>query len=164
MPDFPGASTIFPRLFNELTRCKTRRIAILREIYRPVLPLYKVQSSLKGADLQRDFSNALTRPGVPMSITIDGSDTNETASKSYNQEYGTAIAMCQVKYLHHILGQDHRAVQRVTRPILGFRAFEAAQAILMGIELMQMIQKKRLVLISSPPVAFHPESATCQKL
>ena len=36
----------------------------------------------------------------------------------------------------------HRAIKRVTRPMLGFKAFEATQAILTGIELMHMIKKK----------------------
>ena len=42
--------------------------------------------------------------------------------------------------------QDHRAVKRGTRPMLGFKAFEAAQATLIGIELMHMIKKKQLVV------------------
>jgi DDE domain len=42
--------------------------------------------------------------------------------------------------------QDHRGVKRVTRPMLGFKAFEAAQDTLVGIELMHMIKKKQMVL------------------
>jgi putative transposase len=41
--------------------------------------------------------------------------------------------------------QDHRGVKRVTRPMLGFKSFEAAQATLVGIELMHMIKKDQLV-------------------
>ena len=33
----------------------------------------------------------------------------------------------QVKYLNNIVEQDHRGVKRVTRPMLGFKSFEAAQ-------------------------------------
>ena len=43
---------------------------------------------------------------------------------SYNEEYGTAIAIRQVKYLNNVVEQDHRAVKRVTRPMLGFKSFE----------------------------------------
>ena len=43
---------------------------------------------------------------------------------------------------HHVVEQDHRAVKRLTRPMLGFKTFEAAQATLVGIELMHMIKKK----------------------
>ena len=46
----------------------------------------------------------------------------------------------------HTIEQDHRAVKRVTRPMLGFKAFEAAQGTLVGIELMHMIKKKQMVV------------------
>jgi transposase-like protein len=36
--------------------------------------------------------------------------------------------------------QDHRAIKRVTRPMLGFKSFDAAQDTLVGIELMHMIK------------------------
>jgi len=39
--------------------------------------------------------------------------------------------------------QDHRAVKRVTRPMLGFTSFDAVQRTLAGIELMPMIKKKQ---------------------
>jgi putative transposase len=40
--------------------------------------------------------------------------------------------------------QDHRAVKRVTRLMLGFKAFDAAQSTLTGIELMHMLRKGQL--------------------
>ena len=83
---------------------------------------------------------------MPETITIDGSDANEAAIKSYNAEHGTAIVIRQVKYLNNVVEQDHRAVKRVTRPMLGFKAFEAAQATLAGIELMHMIKKRQIVV------------------
>jgi putative transposase len=46
----------------------------------------------------------------------------------------------------HTIEQDHRAVKRVTRPILGFKSFVAAQDTLVGIELMHMIEKRQLVV------------------
>jgi putative transposase len=42
--------------------------------------------------------------------------------------------------------QDHRGVKRVTRPMLGFKSFDAAQDTLVGIELMHMIKKRQLVV------------------
>ena len=41
---------------------------------------------------------------------------------------------------------DHRAVKRVTRPMLGFKSFDAAQDTLVGIELMHMIKKRQMVM------------------
>src|SRR6266498_1873281 len=84
--------------------------------------------------------------GVPEKITIDGSAANEAAIKTYNEEHGTAIEIRKIKYLNNIVEQDHRAVKRVTRPMLGFKAFEAAQDTLVGIELMHMIKKRQLVV------------------
>jgi putative transposase len=51
-----------------------------------------------------------------------------------------------VKYLNNIIEQDHRGVKRVARPMLGFKSFEAAQAILIGIELMHMLKKRQLMV------------------
>lgn len=94
----------------------------------------------------RFLQKAIRRNGVPETITIDGSDANEAAIKSYNEEHGTHIAIRQVKYLNNSVEQDHRAVKRIPRPMLGFQAFDAAQATLVGIELMHMIKKRQLVV------------------
>ena len=94
----------------------------------------------------RFLKKAIRRHGVPEKITIDGSDTNEAAIKSYNEENGTNIIIRQVKYFNNIVEQDHRGVKRVIRPMLGFKSFEAAQDTLVGIELMHMIKKKQMVL------------------
>jgi putative transposase len=94
----------------------------------------------------RFLKKAICRNGLPETITIDGSEANEAAMKRYNAEHGTAVVIRQVKYLNNIVEQDHREVKRVTRLMLGFKAFEAAQDTLVGIELMHMIKKKQLVV------------------
>ena len=94
----------------------------------------------------RFLQKAIRRHGVPEKITIDGSAANEAASKRYNEEHGTAIAIRKIKYLNNIVEQDHRGVKRITRPMLGFKAFDAAQSTLVGIELMHMIKKRQLVV------------------
>jgi putative transposase len=92
----------------------------------------------------RFLKQAIRRHGVPEKITIDGSDANEAAIKRYNEEHGTAIEIRQIKYLNNIVEQDHRVVKRITRPILGFKSFAAAQNTLVGIELMHMIKKRQM--------------------
>ena len=92
----------------------------------------------------RFLKKAIRRHGVPETITIDGSDANEAAIKCYNEEHGTHIIIRQVKYLNNIVEQDHRTVKRITRPMLGFKAFDAAQSTLVGIELMHMLRKQQL--------------------
>jgi putative transposase len=94
----------------------------------------------------RFLTQAIRRHGVPETITIDGSEANEAAIKSYNEEHGTHIIIRQVKYLNNIVEQDHRGVKRVTRPMLGFKSFDAAQGTLAGIELMHMIKKRQMVV------------------
>jgi putative transposase len=92
----------------------------------------------------RFLKKAIRRNGLPETIMIDGSEANAAAIKHYNEEHGTAIVIRQVKYLNNIVEQDHRAVKRITRPMLGFKAFEAAQHTLVGVELMHMIKKRQL--------------------
>jgi putative transposase len=92
----------------------------------------------------RFLTKAIRRHGVPEKITIDGSDANAAAIRSYNAEHGTAIIIRQVKYLNNVVEQDHRSVKRVARPMLGFKSFEAAQGTLAGIELMHMLKKGQL--------------------
>jgi putative transposase len=92
----------------------------------------------------RFLTQAIRRHGVPETITIDGSEANAAAIKRYNEVHGTAIAIRQVKYLNNMIEQDHRGVKRVTRPMLGFKSFAAAQATLSGIELMHMLKKGKL--------------------
>ena len=75
-----------------------------------------------------------------------GSDANEAAIKRYNEEHGTTIAIRQVQYLNNVVEQDHRAVKRITRPMLGFKSFDAAQGTLAGVELMHMIKKRQLII------------------
>ena len=65
----------------------------------------------------RFLKQAIRRNGLPEMITIDGSDANAAAIKSYNAAHGTHIAIRQVKYLNNIVEHDHRAVKRVTRPM-----------------------------------------------
>jgi len=92
----------------------------------------------------RFLKKAIRRHGIPEKITIDGSAANEAAIKSYNEEHGTVIVIRKTKYLNNIVEQDHRGVKRITRPMLGFKAFDAAQSTFTGIELMHMLRKGQL--------------------
>jgi len=89
----------------------------------------------------RVLPQAIRRHGVPEKITIDGSEANAVAIRGYNEAHGTAIIIRQVKCLTNLVEQDHRGVQRVTRPMRGFKSCEAAQGTLVGIELMHRLKK-----------------------
>ena len=56
------------------------------------------------------LEKAICRNGLPQKITIDGSDANAAAIKSYNEYHGTEIMIRQVKYLNNIVEQDHRGL------------------------------------------------------
>jgi transposase-like protein len=90
------------------------------------------------------LTKAIRRHGVPARITIDGSRTNAAAIASDHAEHKTTIEVRQVRYLNNMVEQDHRSVKRVTRPMLGFQTFEAAQRTLAGIELMHLLRKWQL--------------------
>jgi transposase-like protein len=47
----------------------------------------------------------------------------------------------QSKYLNNIVEQDHRAVKRITAPMLGFKSFWSAQKLIAGIETMYMVKR-----------------------
>ena len=57
---------------------------------------------------------------------------------------GVDIKMRQSEYLNNLIEQDHRAIKRVVRPMLGFKSFHCAHAIIAGIETMHMIKKRQL--------------------
>ncbi len=54
------------------------------------------------------------------------------------------ILMRQNKYVNNIVEQEHRAVKRITRPMLGFKSFWRARVVIAGIEVMHMIRKGQL--------------------
>ena len=92
----------------------------------------------------RFLKKAIRRNGIPETITIDGSEANTAAIKSDNEAHGTNIPIRQGKYLHTVVAQDHRGVQRRTRPRRGCKSVAAAQSTLAGIELMHRLRKGQL--------------------
>ena len=92
----------------------------------------------------RFLTKAIGRNGKPGLINIDKSGSNTAAIKQYNQDNNKRIKIRQCKYLNNIIEQDHRRVKRITRPMLGFKNFHAAQKTLAGIEVMAMIKKDQM--------------------
>jgi len=84
---------------------------------------------------------AIRTQGLPEKITIDRSGATTAAIKRYNKTHKTAIVIRHSKYLNNIVEQDHRAVKRLTRPMLGFKSFWAARCTIAGIEVMHAIRK-----------------------
>jgi transposase-like protein len=82
--------------------------------------------------------------GKPSLVNIDQSGANQAGWKQYNQDDMKRIKIRQCKYLNNIIEQDHRRIKRLTRPMLGFKNFHAAQRTLAGIEVMAMIKKGQI--------------------
>lgn len=105
------------------------------------------------------FERAIDLHGVPEKITIDKSGANTTAIVSIQADSGLPVEMRQSKYLNNVIEQDHRAIKRITRPMLGFKTFRCAHPVIAGIEIMHMIRKGQLAGIkdqaSSPANQFY---------
>ena len=91
------------------------------------------------------FEKAMRQNGDPAKVTMDKSGANKSAMDVINQDRAVSIEVRQIKYLNNIVEQDHRAVKRITKPMMGFKSFRAARNVLAGIELMHMIRKGQMV-------------------
>ena len=92
----------------------------------------------------RFLCQAICNNRIPEKINIDESGANTAAIEAYNQECGVTIEIRQCNYLNNIVEQDHLRVKQKTRASLGFKAFYSAHATLQGVELIQMIRKRRV--------------------
>ena len=98
------------------------------------------------AAAKRFFDKAMQANGVPEKVTMDKSGANKAAIDEINANREKPMVVRQVKYLNNIVEQDHRAVKRITKPMLGFKSFQSAKNILAGIELMHMIRKGQMMM------------------
>lgn len=96
------------------------------------------------AAARRFLERAIGQHGLPDKVTIDKSGANTAAVKRIQADTGAPIELRQVKYLNNIVEQDHRAIKRIIRPMLGFQSFRCARILLAGIETMHMIKKGQL--------------------
>ena len=96
------------------------------------------------------FNKSIGRNGLPQTVTIDKSGSNKAALDRINLQLACLVLLgCsfiqinirQIKYLNNIVEQDHRGIKKITKPMLGFKAFHSAQATLAGIELHRMLRK-----------------------
>ena len=90
------------------------------------------------------FERAIGLHDMPEKIAIDKSGSNTAAIASIQADTGLTIVLRQSKYLNNIVEQDHRAIKRITRPMLGFETFRCARIIIAGIETMHIIRKGQL--------------------
>ena len=96
------------------------------------------------AAANRFFKKAMRHNGDPEKVTMDKSGANKAAIDGINDDRELPIEVRQIKYLNNIVEQDHRAIKRVTKPMLNFKSFRSARNVLAGIELMHMIRKGQM--------------------
>ncbi len=112
--------------------------AVFRRRKRPVGTSWRMDESyIKVAGQWKYLYRAVDRSGD----TIDKSGANTAAILSVQADSGAAIELRQSKYLNNIVEQDHRAIKRIVRPMMGFKAFGCARILIAGIEMMHMIRK-----------------------
>jgi putative transposase len=98
------------------------------------------------AAAKRFFDKAMEANGDPNKVAMDNSGANKAAMDAINAGRDVPILVRQVKYINNIVEQDHRAIKRVTRPMLNFKSFRSAGSVLAGIELMHMIRKDQFAI------------------
>lgn len=113
---------------------------------------------------RRFFKKAIASSGVPHKIVIDKSGANLAGAQAVNNILkitgtGQLIEILQVKYLNNILEQDHRFIKRITKPMMGFKAFHSAAATIAGIEVAHMIRKNQFANDNRSPFEVFAELA-----
>ena len=111
---------------------------------------------------KRFLGKALKRHGRPERIVIDGSQTNREAILTCDMmdqlqdrsgRGGKPICVRQSRYLNNRIVQNHRAVKRRVRPMLGFKSVNSAHAILGGIEMIHMMRKGQAKYVCDPALS-----------
>ena len=106
------------------------------------------------AAAKRFFDKAMRDHDVPEKATMDKSGANKAATDEINAAREIPVVVRRVKYLNNIVEQDHRAIKRVTRPMLNFKYFRSARNILAGIGRMHMIRKGQMTVAEENPMSF----------
>jgi len=88
----------------------------------------------------RFLKKAMGQHGKPSLVHSDQSGANPAGLKQVQHDHHTRIKIRQGKYLNTTTEQVHRRLKRLTRPMLGFKPFQAAQRRLAGIEVRAMIK------------------------
>jgi putative transposase len=102
----------------------------------------------------RFFEKAMRDNVGPEKVTMDKGGASKAAIDQVTENKAISILVRQVKYLNNVVEQDHRAIKRVIRPMLGFKSFQSAQSVLAGIELMHMIRKGQFNMLGSKEMSF----------
>ena len=103
------------------------------------------------------FKKAINNNGFAKKVVMDKSRVNFVGLENINFLRMLAgiisfVEILQIKYLNNIVEQDHRFIKKITKPMMGFKAFYSAKATIAGIETAHMIRKGQL---SDENIAVH---------
>jgi putative transposase len=95
------------------------------------------------------FKQAIDSNGFPKKVVMDKSGANYVGLENINFLLLLAgiisfVEILQIKYLNNLIEQDHRFIKKITKPMMGFKAFHSAKATIAGIETAHMIRKGQL--------------------
>jgi putative transposase len=99
---------------------------------------------------------AIRTPGLPEKMTIDQRGAKTKAIEHDNRDHHTVILIRPATYLNNLSEQDHRAVKRLVRSMLGFKSFWAARCTIAGNEVrpaMRKGQRETTGSVSQTPAA-----------
>ena len=92
---------------------------------------------------------------APRVITVDKNVAYPVAMGALKEDEAIdqETELRQNKYLNNIVEQDHRAIKRIVKPMMGFKSFNSARRTLIGIEAMNMSRKGQVNSIGRGDIA-----------
>ncbi|WP_418304019.1 IS6 family transposase [Pandoraea faecigallinarum] len=88
---------------------------------------------------------AVDKAGHTIDFLLCARRDTAAALQALGAQRETPIEIRQNKYLNNLVEQDHRAIKRRVRPMLGFQNFRCARIVLGGIETMHLIRKGQML-------------------
>jgi len=105
---------------------------------------------------KRFFRNTLNARNstTPRVVNADKHKAYPPAFAALQQEKALplSVELRQNKSLNNVIEQDHRFLQRLIRPGLGFKSFNTARRTIKGYEAMHMLRKGQVIAVSKGDV------------
>ncbi len=112
---------------------------------RSAIARYEATASLPALQCTHIIAHDLAGQMQPRAVRMRHEDVAGRELAIFEADHSSPpLLKIASKYLNNVVEQDHRAIKRITRPMLGFKSFRCACILLAGIELMHMIRKGQL--------------------
>ena len=106
-----------------------------------IVKIVKEQDGLEDVEVTPDTKlTDLGRDSLAIAEAIMSCDTTDRLQDRSRRTL-KPIRIRQSAYLNNRIEQDHRAIKRRVRPMMGFKSMSSARAILGGIEMVHMMRK-----------------------